>query len=392
MADKDHLYDLTIKGKMTALETGSVIGKPGTYGSLSVGAGNLYTQDENGVEICEFWAYDASAASGSRFSRFTSNAGTQTIANGDAVYIGSKFEFSAWFSTISTLMNEGANDATYEFYNGTAWVGMEIAVYEAATLAHRGNTGFSGIESQLVEHSVRVYDTWAAANNVLDSVPSSDAAIPMFWIRIINVGALTTGAVFTGGAVTGDGFDVHASTKTVFWGRNRLAERVTREQGLFNTETNPPSNADIDLSTNIVIKGDKNSFTANALDKLNLVSVIPLWADTSTPVLIHVDGYGTVDSTDDIEFEAIWVTYAVGDDINSGGLSEFDAQTVVAYNGTADDMQSIEIVMPIDNFFPGDELSITIFRDGQVGNGDDTYGGAFVMLDMELNFTRKSIG
>ena len=366
------------------------IGIPGKFSGLDVGEGGSYDTDENGAKIVEYWSFDNSLASGSKFTKFVNNAGTQLADQDDAIYIGSKFAFSALRLNILTAMNPGANSITVEYWNGSTWATVSKAVYEKNNLIHRANVMFENIETQYIEHSLDIYIDWTIANDVLDQIPDSTLGVDMYWIRYRNTGgALTTATIFDSGKVRGDDFDVTSAKINVNWGRNRVVENILKEQGLFNAATNSPANNDINLSANITLDGVSNSFSATALDQLTTITHIPLWVDTSTDLKIKILGFGTDTDTGDIEYEVILVKHKNGDAIDSGSLVEIASNVIAAYNGTIGEQQSYIITIPIETFSPDDNLAILVKRDATAGNIDDTYTGAFTIISIDFEYTRK---
>lgn len=365
------------------------VGTPGQPAGLDVGEGGSYDTDKNGYANVAFFSFDASAASGSKFTQFTNNAGTQLTEVGDAVYACGINAFSATRFTITTAMVVGAGSIIAEHWDGATWVACSIATYAKDTLEHRANINFSNVETQYVEHTNTVYASWVADNNVLDEIPllSED----MYCVRYRVVAAITSGMVFESGKLRGNDFDITAAGINVSWGKNRTSELELHEQGLFNAITSAPANNDIDLSANITLDGVANSFAGNVLDKLTTITSVPVWADTSTPVEVEISGFGTTTAVGNIDFEVIVVQHKNGDDINNNVLTELTGSKVTAYNGSADIGQKIIIPVNIETLSPGANLAILFQRDGSNGNLDDTYTGAFTIVSVGLLYTRKLV-
>ena len=61
--------------------------------NLNIGEGASFVNDQYGNPIVEFWSYNDSNPSGSKFARFVNNAGTQLTSANDAIIVGCKYQF-----------------------------------------------------------------------------------------------------------------------------------------------------------------------------------------------------------------------------------------------------------------------------------------------------------
>ena len=146
---------LKLTGKVN-IENSLDIGVPGANDlglgvGLDVGGGGSYDADEQGNDIVEYWQYDDSAASGSKFTRYVNNAGTQLTDENDAIVVGSKFSWSAARLDINVAANVGSNSIVTEHWNGSTWVTDTVCAYRKSDLTHRSNVIFQNVETQYVE-------------------------------------------------------------------------------------------------------------------------------------------------------------------------------------------------------------------------------------------------
>lgn len=360
------------------------IGRPGAFTGLDIGEGGSHNTDIAGVEIVEYWRFDDSAVSGSKFVRFASNGGTQLDQAGDAIYIGSKFKDSAIRLGVDTAMNPGANPVNLEYYNGASWVVASTACYEKDTLAPRENIHFENVETQYIEWDQDVDALMVAANNVLDSVPDSDLGSNMFWVRFINSGVLTTPMVFTSGKVRGTDIDFAGAERIAIWGRERARIPRFYPQGSLNVTTAAPASADIDLSANITLDGVKNQFNSGVDRQVFLQAVVPDFVDTSSKLELKIVGAPTTTNTGNIDFEITFCPYKVGD-VKDGTLPETQQTISIAANGTADADQELPAFITIENVCINSKIAFRLKRLGS----SDTFTGNWVMDGIELIYFNK---
>ena len=403
VADDENQDGLLVTGK-ASLQGKVSIGTPGalTLGEdlqVNIGEGSSFTEDKQGNEIVEFWSYDASAASGSRFTRFASNGGTQLTAANDAIIVGCKYPFPAIRLDIDVAMVT-VNYITTEYWNGSAWIdltaelpGGGVAGYKRSDFTLRANQIFRNVETQFVECSSDLFDNgdWTADNDVLNEVPLWDAGEDFYAIRFRNNGALVTGMQFSDGKVKPHSFMFSTSGKQVNWGLYRTDRSVYVDSKLlYDDPTNPPSHVDLQMSTNITFGQLPVFLKANVESKVVTSFALPYDIDTASPVTCLVDGAVTVTDTGK---DILTTMYIARVDPNNlpviGSISEhsIDQLTTVTTNANS----FVSVVQPIDisAFAPGDLFFLAVARYGT--DPADTFSGDFIVGDITFNYKGKFV-
>jgi hypothetical protein len=379
----------------TNIEQKTDIGYPGVPADdtgLDVGEGGSYSIDEQGNEIVEYWQYDNSAASGSRFTRYANNAGTQLTDVSDAIIVGSKFPFAAARLDITTAANLGSNSIVTEHWDGSTWVSDQICGYAKSTMTHRGDTIFQNVETQYVEVGLGITDDWISDQNVLDEVPDWDAGYNMYPLRFRNNGgSLTTAMEFEDGRVRGDDFDITEAKEVVNWGRFRQTNvEVKAISEMQPSSVNPPQSVTVDISPNIT-----NNLTALYTDgnvsSSTFHQIIPTWADTSSGITLSVAMYGTNTNIGNINIVVRYLPIAAGF-IFDGTATEYSASLIAVTLGTANLLIGVNNTFDISSFSPGDSFTVSIERDATAGNPLDTYVGDVVITGVQMTWTRKIVG
>ena len=375
-------FDVGLPGKN---ELGLEIG-------MDIGTGKSYALDKDGVPIVEYWTYDDSAASGSRFTRMANNAGTILTDDGDALIVGSKYDYSSLKLNVDQAANLGSTSIITEHWDGSQWVEHFTATYSNSDFTHRQNNFFQNVESQYVEHGFEVYDDWDIADNILDEIPAWDLGTDMYAVRFRNNGgSLVTPAIISDGKVKSDDFSIQTSGEAVSWGRNRGSEIISIEAGHWDPDSvNPPSLVDIDVTSNISLTNHP-SFLANSLCKASVFAKIPNWADTSTPLSINAGMFcPTTEVSGNLN---ITLRIAViRSSLIVGSIPEEIYSITTTMSGIMNKLQNFSQEINIQEFQPGWNLLIGIERDATISNPSDTFSGDVTFMALGLYYTRKIVG
>jgi len=370
----DHVRNRGFIAGGVNIEGGADIGTPGAeFNFVEVGEGGPYRYDQFGVEIVEFWTYDASAASGSRFNRLADNAGTLLAAAGDALIVGSRFKFAAARFVVDTAATIGAGTFAVDYWDGSTWVSAGFTVY--------------GVES-----SKRVYDDWVADDNVLDAIPDWEDGEDHYALRIRNVTARTSGGVISDGGVRGNDLSIHSDGHIIFWGSGRTSTHLTLLPGLLlEPDSNSPRDEDMDFSANIEIAGVRNEFASTQLDQVHYQMRVPDNVDTATPARVRITGYLAGGSTGDVEL-AIRITPFADGQLIDGGLTEFGPFGVTEDGpGTSEEAFTHTIDLLLPGLAPGSNVALSLERDARGSNGNDTNGDNYIMLLVDVEFSIKRL-
>lgn len=371
------------------------VGVPGgEYVYTYIGEGGRYLKDQYGTDVVEYWSYDDSAASGSKFTRFTSNGGTQLTANNDAIVVGSVYKFSVIDLAISTAAVLGGGSIVLEYWNGSSWVQSDFATYgDREDLNFRGITPLVNVETQMIESNKFILDSLVAANNVANQIPAWSDGNSHYAIRLRNSGAITSGAAFNNGLVRGSDLSIHSDDDIIMWGASRGSGNISLLPSLIlQSVSNTPLDENIDFSANIEISGVRNEFSGGALDKVLYILRLPTWIDTASPAKIRVNGFQSGTASGNIELQIRLAPFVVGSAVNSGTLTEFGPFTdIITVPGVSGQLIQHEIEVSLPGTAPGTDVAIALERDGSSGNADDTCSDNYVMVNIDIELSRKRL-
>jgi hypothetical protein len=396
-------------GKSTSWGTMNV-GTPGAITlqkdiNVQIGEGGSFINDQYGNPIVEFWSYDDTAPSGSKFTRFVNNAGTQLTGANDAIYVGCKYQFPAIRIDVNTVMSL-VNPSDYlitEYWNGSAWTdlapsgspvgGGGVACYKRSDYTPRNHNLFKHVETEYVECSHVLYDNgdWSDGNDVLDQIPKWDANEPFYAIRFRNQQALANGMTFSDGRVKPHSFVFAFCGKQVNFGVYRT-DRVLYidSAALANDITNPASFTNIQISPNISYTDVPVFLKANAISRMSLAFVLPYDIDTSSPLYVYIDGT-TVDATSGNVASTIYTSRIdISNPPLAFPLTEMETgPQITAVSGLANGFATISQAIDISGYNAEDTLFLSIAR--LANGGDDDYNGDFVVGDVTLKYKGKFV-
>jgi len=372
---------------------------------INIGEGNAFDSDQYGNPIVEYWSYNNSNPSGSKFARFTNNSGTQLTDADDAIIVGCKFTFPAIRIGINIPMVT-ANYITTEYWNGTTWVdlgsgrpGGGVAAYRRIDMVRRGNNIFRDVEEQFVECSQNLFDNgdWSSANNILDQIPNWDANENFFAIRFRNNGVLTTGMQFVHGLVKPHGFMVATSGYKINWGLYRTDGSLYIDSKTFTYDAiNPPTDVSVQTSNSInfgIIPSFKKTgvIGSNGTSQVSTAFVIPASISTASPLHLYIDGLATDASAGDISSTIYIARINVNNPPTHLPIDEFsiDQITTVPVTGFVNSFTTIHQEIDISAYNDGDLLLIAFAR--HADELADTYAGDFIAGNMRFTYHIKFV-
>lgn len=392
--------DLIENVKLTAetnVEDSLIVGVPGATDdalgvNMVVGEGGSYNTDRDGNAIVEYWAYDASAASGSRFTRYDSNTGTQLTDEGDCIVVGSKYLFSAITLDVNTAANVGSNNIVAEHWNGATWMTDMVCAYRKEDFANRRNVIFQNVETQYVEFNTSINDDWVSDSNALNEIPDWDAGFDMYPVRFRNNGgSIITAMEFDSGKVRGDDFEVTVSQKVVNFGRFRGEDvSIKSVLDMQPDSVNTPENTTINISANITEELQANCTNGN-VSSLIFQQIIPVWADISSGVQFRLDMYSLDANAGNVEILVRYIPI-ISTFIWDGTATEYSESLVAATPLVAYKKFSANYTFDISSFAPGTNFVVSLTRDATAGNPLDTYDGDVVVTGCVMTWTRKIVG
>lgn len=246
--DLEAADEIRLKGEVVEAHCDINIGRAEKVHGLDVGAGGSHNFSQN--DDCEraVYLYDASAVSGSKFTEVDIPDDypiTQLSADQDAFYFGVEYKHYAWFFDVTSAMST-TGSLKVEIWNGASWVALDKVVLVKNEDTQRENVPWEHIEEQYISIDKEVESSsWTADDAVLDEIP--DFGMDLYWVRIVNVGAVASAAVFDVTKWRASDFDVNADNSSVLlWGEHRKRKRFSvagaafmrpEPSGLVNKDT-----------------------------------------------------------------------------------------------------------------------------------------------------------
>jgi len=399
VADDEGLDGAKFVGESN-LEGAFGMGRPGaTYEQedivFNVGDARSYYLDQFGDTIAEYWYYNASNASGSRFTQYVDYAGSQLADNNDAIIIGSKYPFPAIRLEILSAANVGSNTIVAEYWDGSAWQSTTMCAYNRETMDRSSNRPFESVEDHYVEISQKVLENvdtvsgWNSDRNILDEVPDWTVGYDLYPLRFRNNGALVTGMTFRSGEVRGDGHQVSTtSAKTIRWGKFRAKKTIYVDSaGLDKSVDYPPSDVPLRMSANISYQLIP-SFNNNMVSEITTAFLVPYDIDTASPLTCYFDGIASSANTGAISTTAyVSRIDASAVLIVAGALPETVYNQFTNVAGVANSFTVVSQEVDISGYGTNDVVLIGFKRNGT--NVSDTYDGDFLLGDITFQYYSK---
>jgi len=202
------------------------LGYPDHRRAFSAGEGQPYHTDLDGTVIVKMSQYDASAASGARFTNRSPGAQVTWLgAAGDRIYVGCPYKF--WLVQFIIGIAKTTEILEAYYWNGANLVPftyMGVLTGSKTSLANRILEQNAEWENIALAHWIDA--DWATADNVLDKIPNTGT--PLYWVCFqVPAGGLATpprtdrtmvrGSVFT--------IDRHVGMP-VLWGYGRWLDNA----------------------------------------------------------------------------------------------------------------------------------------------------------------------
>lgn len=363
------------------------IGKPGVGGGLDIGEGGSYSADAAGVTIVSAFTYDASAASGSRFTELALNAQNTLLGDaGDRIYVGSPNKHWALRFEIGVAKSSEVLLASY-------WDGSSLrAVTLMGVLKDSVTTLGDAVLEQTVEQEYITFDrtvddNWATADDQLDVIPNTGTAL--FWMVLeVPGGGLATPPRIDEIKVRGTDADfATASSQLILWGKARV--ELHEVVGTFSERAAAqPKLVDIAWSVNSVLP--LFQLRNGQSDGVDLVFKLPKGIDTSSMLIVTFDWFA--DATGEVDFDLVCKVSTQGTAIGVGEADTGLISTSITPSG-ADELQSEDSLTgtsPIDiSMLNVDDLIIfTLIRRGAA----DTNAGNVYPILLSVHHIQWTLG
>lgn len=368
--------DSTLQGEQSTNIFGEFsVGAPGVGSETTLGEGDSYTKE------MQVFVFDNSAASGSKFTDVTTAAASisgSTITlldNLDAFIIAGPREFGGVKVNIDTLFVPTVADSTafiWQYWDGSAWVDFNAMEAEDLTTKSNANAFF---ETNTGDHQIMFDDrldnggvggvAWVADDNTLDLLPNFGTNLFAIKVRISAVLGISTAVKLEQVKLHADHLEIEADGWIKYIGRSRWREILPIDTNTFDSTGSPPSNENIDFSTNITIGRLLNRFNASATDIIATYFPLPAGLDTSSPLELVIEWYpvDAVPDTNTVTFDGI---YGVGQDgtVWGGANTETIESVAVASPSNQNQTTRTTILLEIPTALKGDGLALAIRRIG----------------------------
>lgn len=329
------------------------------------------TNGEIGAWVDETAA--AASASGSPVTMFPALIAESTI------YLGRSNQFGGFkIVDLSTLMVLGAGAIVFEFWNGAAWVAVNVMETDATDLDDvRANSVFvTDVNGDL---EVRIGDVTGWATKLLNGFTK-------FWLRIRVTTAITTAPVFQQSKLHTNSFTINPNGLIQRKGEARdiILDLFGRLEDLVGLAA---GNQTIDSSPNTAVQIKNNNRSSSAKDGSGVVIALPNGIDTSFPMEVVVRWSTNNNGVGDVDNSSAICVYSTGDLLDNT-LPEQVKNIITSLNAQTQEVQLDTFVFDISNAKPGDNINIGSLRDASAGNLNDTFGGNTFIVTMGAKFRR----
>lgn len=376
--------DLVMRGKLDLGEPG------GVSGGLDIGEGGSYSADKDGTTIVKAFSYDASAASGSRFTELTLTAeNTLLAASGDRIYVGSTSKYWAMRFTVGVANTVSTETLLGFYWNGSALTAatiMGVLKDSSTTLADR-------ILEQTAEQEYVTFDKaidtdWAAADNQLDAIPNASANYFWFCLQVPGSG-LTTAPRVDEIKVRGSDTDFATGTAhQVHWGKARV-QKISTAASFIDRSAAQPAITDFAVTSGIT--APVFALRNNQSDAVDAVFRMPSGIDTSSKLAVTLDWFAT--ATGGCEFDLHYKTAKQATVLGSGESDTATVTTTITPSAanalqTDDALLTAAQYIDISGYNPGDAIFFTLVRDGTA----DANAGVVHPIELNVKYVEWTLG
>jgi len=316
---------------------------------------------------------DAASPSGSLVTMFPGVAAENTI------YFGRANTFGGFkLVDLDTLMVPGAGAIVFEYWNGSAWVAVNVMETDDFDLddVRASNVFVTNVNGDL---QLRTGDTTGWTTKNLNGITK-------FWLRVRISTAITTSPIFQQSKLHTNSFQIDSNGLKQLQGEARFValDLFPRLEDLVGFSA---ANNDVNSSTNTGIQTKNNNRANSAKDGSGVTIVLPNGIDTSFPVKIEIRWSTINNGVGDVENAVAISKFSTGDIID-GTLPETVQNIITSLNAQQFEVQLDTFTFDISDLKPGDNINIGSFRDATGGNLDDTFAAATYVVSMTAIFRR----
>lgn len=385
-------FDATVEGdEAQVIEAELHVGSFDNPKESVFGGGDSYTFDE------QVHQFDASAASGSRFTSKTTEARSFSGSSwgfaagamvGDAIVWAAPRKFPGLKVLLDTLMTKATGPDTvivWEHWDGGAWVVFNVLDADASPphVGHANDVFVNTLSIQL-RFDDAFLGSWVAADNVLDQIPDYGGT-DHFCVRARVTGqAPTVAPVFEQTKLFPEGrAEINPGGEHELMGIGEQVTVVARHHTIdfVDPPANRPVDVDVSVSANIVFSGMANRFRENFLSVLMLSARLGDFIDTSRRAIARIIYFCESASVANVEWN-IDVAVVPPDGLYDGARPEVAYSAFKPFPGVTEQRDSIDIEIDISSILPGSDIHFRLYRDGGVGNDGGSGHAVFIRTDL----------
>lgn len=378
--------DLTFDGTDMVLRGKLDIGAPGVGTGLDIGEGGSYSEDKTGTTIVQAFSYDASAASGSRFTELTITANNTLLGDaGDRIYVGSTSKY--WAMRFSIGVSKSTEVLLGFYWNGSALTSCSIM----GTLKNSVTALGTAIFEQTTEQEYVTFDKdidtdWASADDQLDSIPNTATAL--FWVCLqVPAGGLSTPPRIDDIKVRGTDVDFATGiSQLIHWGKARV-EIHEKIAAFTDRSAAQPTVTDSDCSANVIVP----TFTLrnSQSDGVDFSWKLPQGLDTSSKIKITLDWFSN--NSGEVDLDLHYKLATQGTVFGSGEADTATLNTLIT--PSAADALQIEddltaSLIDISAMSVDDIICFTLVRDGSA----DANSGNVFPISVSIHYVLWTAG
>lgn len=369
------------------------IGTHGDPKEFSVGGGDSY---ETGRKLYTYNGSIYSDESGSSTVSFP-NTSVNT-----AIYVsttlteegsGNQLQFFNVKVGITTAAVGG--EIVAEYWDGLSWTEFNHMSYgETGTVNTFQKNIFQRVADEHINFNYQIGDDWATNDD-----PSSGTN--SYWVRFRIATALTTAPAFNLFKVGPSRTEGNENGFITHKGTGRPVGKLPFDVNSFVAAASSPANQDLYFGDNVFKGSEENLFADGVTDRSGTTINLPQDIDTSCPLFVRVI-FASDGSGGNIDTELSYAHSRDTDSIYTGTADapgtaprEQQISEVIAAPASDDEQFSqlyeLDISDVVTQSSTGpDLLWLTFARFG--GSGTDTHSGDVAMVDVDIDYTKWSLG
>jgi len=366
------------------------IGGPGSIQGLDIGEGGSYQTDTSGTTIVRAFSYDASAASGSRFTSLDITANNTMLGdNGDRLYIGSTNKFWAARCEIGVANTVSTETLLAFYWNGSLTVCGLMGVLKDSSTTLSDRIFEQTTENEYIAWGKEIDSDWVAVDNQLDAIPNTGTSL--YWTCLqVPASGLTTPPRIDEIRVRGSDSDFATGTAhLVHWGKARVGIHFGVSTFIDRSSAQPVI-SDINPSANTTFP----LFTLrnNQTDAVDATFRVPFGCDTSCKLEVTFDWHASATGECDFDLHYKFLTQGIVIGVGESDTASITGILITPSAANAfqsnDDLLTASQLIDISSLAPNDLIIFTLVRDGS----SDANAGNVYPHDLIIHYTEWTLG